>query len=139
MGNANALLKSDDWAALINDAKARNCYMDVDSLPKEFLAPKGPSHSQLQGKASNMRGVRSSGLRHRPLDMHMDSRAGTPTEDDERSSASVISRNGNYRPLRPSLENSLDDFDQSGDKSRDVWQHGVQKKHSSGVVARRDV
>ncbi|KAE8709827.1 Detected protein of confused Function [Hibiscus syriacus] len=27
---------ANDWAALIADAKARNCYVDMDSLPKDF-------------------------------------------------------------------------------------------------------
>ena len=133
MGNANALMQSDDWAALISDAKARSCYLDADSLPKEFLVPKGPSY--VSGKvSSNMRGLRSTGPRHRQLDMHMESKSGTPSEDDEKLNASLISRNGNYRPLKSTMENSLDDFDQSADKSRDAWQYGIQKK----VVAKRD-
>ncbi|POO04034.1 P-loop containing nucleoside triphosphate hydrolase [Trema orientale] len=141
MGNANALTQSDDWAALIADAKARNCYMDMESLPKEFLVLKGPSYTPLPGKVlPNMRGLRSSGPRHRSLDMHMESRSGTPSEDDEKSSASAISRNGSYRPFKPSFENSLDDFDQAGDRSRDAWQHGIHKKqNSSGSVAKRDM
>lgn len=135
MGNANALTQSDDWAALINDAKARNCYIGMDSLPKEFFAPKGQSDAQFPGKVSNMRGLSSSGPRHRPFDMEF--RSGTSSEV-ERSSASANSRNGNYRPFRPSLENSLDEFDQSGDKSRNAWQHGIQKKQSYGIVTRRE-
>lgn len=141
MGNANALMQSDDWAALITDAKARNCYMDMDVLPKDFLIPKGPAYTPLPGKvSSNMRGLRSAGQRHRQLDMHAESRSGTPSEDDEKSGALVISRNGNYRPLRPPMENSLDDFDQFGDKSREAWQYGIQKKqNSAGSVGRRDM
>lgn len=137
MGNASALMQSEDWAALISDAKARSCYLDVDSLPKEFVIPKGPSY--VSGKvSSNMRGLRSTGPRHRQLDMHMEAKSGTPSEDDEKSNASIISRNGNYRPLKL-MENSLDDFDQSADKSRDAWQYGIQRKQSSaGIVAKRD-
>ncbi|XP_062099358.1 uncharacterized protein LOC133805247 [Humulus lupulus] len=141
MGNANALTQSDDWGALIADAKARNCYMDMDSIPKDFLALKGP-YNPLSGKMlPNMRGLRSSGPRHRSFDMHMESRSGTPSEDDEKSSASVISRNGSYRPFKPQFDNSLDDFDQSaGEKSRDAWQYGIQKKQSSsGAVAKREM
>ncbi|CAB4297605.1 unnamed protein product [Prunus armeniaca] len=140
VGNANALMQSDDWASLITDAKARKCYMDMETLPKEFLVPKGP-YTPLPGKpSSNMRGFRSAGPRHRSLDMHVESRSGTPSEDDEKLGASVISRNGTYRPMKPPFENSLDDFDQSGDKSRDAWQYGIQRKHSSaGVVGRRDI
>ncbi|KAF3445779.1 hypothetical protein FNV43_RR10956 [Rhamnella rubrinervis] len=120
MGNAASLIQSDDWAALISDAKARNSYMDMDSLPKDFLVSKGPSYTPLPGKVSNMmRGLRSAGPRNRSLDMHMvESRSGTPSEDDEKSSSSIMSRNGNYRSLKPPLENSLDDFDHSGGASR---------------------
>ncbi|GAV59278.1 LOW QUALITY PROTEIN: AAA_11 domain-containing protein/AAA_12 domain-containing protein [Cephalotus follicularis] len=124
LGNANSLMKSEDWAALITDAKARKCYMDMDSIPKDFLLSKGSAHPS-QGKvSSNTRGLRS-GPRHRSFDMHLESRSGTPSEDDEKSS-----RNGNYRPFKPPMENSLDEFDQLGDKSNDAWQYGIQKKQS---------
>nr|KYP63681.1 putative helicase DDB-G0274399 [Cajanus cajan] len=143
MGNANALVQSEDWAALINDAKSRNCYMDMDSLPKEFLVAKGPVYSSLPGKpASNMRGMRSGGPRYRSMDMHMESRLGAPpSEDDDNMGAPPVgSRNGNHRPTRFSMENSLDDFDHGGDKSRDAWQYGIQKKqNSSGTMGKRDV
>ncbi|KAA8522497.1 hypothetical protein F0562_013142 [Nyssa sinensis] len=140
MGNANALMQSDDWAALIADAKARNCYLDMDSLPKDFLVPKAPAYASLPSKvSSNTRALRS-GVRRRSFDKHIDSRSGTLSEDDEKSNALIISRNGNYRPFRPPMENSLDDFDQSGDKSQDAWQHGIQKKQSSaGIVKKRDL
>ncbi|KAL3592342.1 hypothetical protein D5086_010982 [Populus alba] len=124
MGNATSLVQSDDWSALVADAKARNCYMNMDSLPKDFFVLKGT-----QGKgSSNVRGLRLGGPRHRSLDMHMESRSGTPSEDDENSGASVISRNGSCGPFKPPMDNSLDDFDQSGDRSRDAWQYGIQKK-----------
>jgi senataxin len=68
----------------------------------------------------------------------MESRSGTPSEDDENSGASVISRNGSFGPFKPPMDNSLDDFDQSGDRSRDAWQYGIQKKQgSSAVVGKR--
>ena len=141
MGNANALMQSEDWAALITDAKARNCYLNMDSLPKDFLIPKGSSYTPLPGKvSSNMRGLRSAGQRPRPLDMHTESRSGTPSEDDEKSGASVVSRNGTYWPLKPPMENSLDDLDQSGDKTRDARQYGILKKQSpAGSMGRRDI
>ncbi|XP_057974074.1 uncharacterized ATP-dependent helicase C29A10.10c-like [Malania oleifera] len=98
MGNANALMHSEDWAALITDAKARNCYMGMDSLPKDFLATKGPTYPHVPSKISNMRVLRSAGPRLRSLDMQqqVESRSGTPSEDDERSSALLVSKNGNY-------------------------------------------
>ncbi|XAR48574.1 hypothetical protein NMG60_11031443 [Bertholletia excelsa] len=100
MGNANALVQSDDWAALIADAKARNCYMDMNSLPKDFLVSKAAAFAPAPGKVlSNFRGLRS-GAKHRSLDMHMESRSGTPSEDDEKSNGPLILRNGNYRPSR---------------------------------------
>ncbi|KAE8704419.1 alcohol dehydrogenase-like 7 [Hibiscus syriacus] len=147
MGNANSLVQSDDWAALIADAKSRNCFMNMDSLPKEFAkdllskdfsGPRGLGYPS-QSKASSARGLRSAGPRHRSLDMYMDSRSGTQSEDEDKSGTSVISRNGNYRPLRTPTETSLDDFDQSGDKSRNPWQYGILKKqNSAGAVGKRD-
>lgn len=138
MGNAGALVQSDDWAALIADAKSRNCYMDMDSLPKDFVLSKGPSYTPLPGKPlPNPRGLRSVGPRHRAMDMHVESRS----EDEEKLSAAVISRNGSYRPYKPPFENSLDNnYDHPGDKSRETWQqYGVQKKQNShGVLAKRE-
>lgn len=148
MGNASALMQSEDWAALIADARERNCYLDMDSLPKEFprdpipkelLGPRASTYSQ--GRyVSNARGFRSGGLRHRSYDLHMDSGSGTPSEDEEKSGAPVIPyRNGNYRSFRPALENSLDDFGKLGDKSRDAWQYGIQKKQSfPSALGKRD-
>ncbi|KAG6784256.1 hypothetical protein POTOM_009944 [Populus tomentosa] len=135
MGNANSLVRSDDWAALISDAKARNCYMNMDSLPKDFLVSKG-----VLGKgSSNVRGLKSGGRRHGSFDMHMESKSRMLSEDDENSGASVISRNGSYRPFKPATDSSVDEFDQSGDKSRDAWQYGIQKKQgSSAIVGKRD-
>jgi len=135
MGNANSLVQSDDWAALISDAKARNCYMNMDSLPKDFLVSKG-----VLGKgSSNVRGLKLGGPRHRSFDKHMDSKSRMPSEDDENSGAPVISRNGSYRPFKPAMDSSFDEFDQSGDKSRDAWQYGIQKKQgSSAIVGKRD-
>ncbi|OIW17097.1 hypothetical protein TanjilG_20201 [Lupinus angustifolius] len=94
MGNANALVQSDDWAALINDAKSRNCYKEMDSLPKDFMVSKGSAHTPLPGKgSSNMRGLRSAAPRYRPMDMHMESRLAAPSEDDDKMSPQVSSRN----------------------------------------------
>ncbi|XP_019259459.1 PREDICTED: probable helicase DDB_G0274399 [Nicotiana attenuata] len=137
MGNANALVKSEDWAALIADAKTRKCYMDMDSLPKEFLLPRSASHAPPPTKMANNRGYRSS-LRHRIYDTHMESRSGTPSEDDEKPNALHV-RNGSYRSSKPSQENSLDDFDQSADKSRDSWQYGIQRRQNTAGIGRRDL
>ncbi|KAL2503805.1 P-loop containing nucleoside triphosphate hydrolase superfamily protein [Abeliophyllum distichum] len=130
MGNANALIQSEDWAALIADAKARNCYLDMDTLPKDFFVPESSTYGLLPPKISNTRGFRS-GPRYRSYDSHMESRSGTPSEDDEKSNTSSSSRNGSYRHLRPGTENCLDDFDQSSDRSRDAWQYGIQKKQNT--------
>ncbi|KAL1540501.1 helicase sen1-like [Salvia divinorum] len=66
MGNANALVQSDDWAALIDDSKARSCYLDMDSLPKEFI-PETPTYGAFPSKLAGGRGLRS-GSRYRPYD-----------------------------------------------------------------------
>lgn len=140
MGNASTLVQSDDWAALIADAKTRECYMDMDSVPKDFMGPKvpPPAYGPPQARFSNMRGLKRPGLRHRSYD-YMESRSGTPSEDDEKTNSSFAPRNGNYRPFKPPMENSLDDFDQSGDHSRDAWQHGIQKRtNSTSVAGKRD-
>ncbi|KAL3639340.1 hypothetical protein CASFOL_017247 [Castilleja foliolosa] len=141
MGNANALVQSEDWAALITDAKARNCYLDMDSLPKDIF-PEFTYNNKFPPKTSNARGGFKSGPRyHRPHDTHMESRSGTPSEDDEKSNSTNIPRNGSYRALKPGgAENSSGDFDQSGDKSRDSWQHGILKKQNGhGILGRREM
>ncbi|KAM7252125.1 hypothetical protein ACFE04_024008 [Oxalis oulophora] len=114
LGNANSLMKCDDWAALIADAKARNCYTDMDSLPKDFMISRGPVYPSM-GKVPSgpPRGLRF-GSRHRPFDTYMEPRS-TPVSDVKK-----YSRNGNYRPFKSPLENSLDEFDPSVDRSRDA-------------------
>ncbi|CAN8326562.1 unnamed protein product [Cochlearia groenlandica] len=42
-GNASALMKCEDWAALMTDARARNCFMEMEFIPKDFPVPKVPS------------------------------------------------------------------------------------------------
>ncbi|XP_076932417.1 putative helicase MAGATAMA 3 [Bidens hawaiensis] len=131
MGNASTLVQSDDWAALIADAKTRQCYMDMDSVPKDFMGPnvaQPPAYGPPQARFSNMRGLKRPGLRHQSYDP-IDS----CSEDDEISSKS---RNGNYRSFK---DGSLDEFDQSGDRSRDSWQHGIQKRPNlNPVTGKRD-
>ncbi|KAF6149169.1 hypothetical protein GIB67_026025 [Kingdonia uniflora] len=88
MGNANSLMQSDDWAALITDAKSRNCFLDMESLAKEFQIPK----------------------------------------------------NGGYKSLKSPLESSLDNLEQMGEKNREAWQNGLQKKQNfAGVLSKREM
>uniref|UniRef100_A0A7N0V5N1 Uncharacterized protein n=1 Tax=Kalanchoe fedtschenkoi TaxID=63787 RepID=A0A7N0V5N1_KALFE len=101
MGNANTLMQCDDWAALIADSKTRGCYINMDSLPKDFMMSRGSVHNSLPGKLpSHSRGFRS-GSRHRFSDHHLDSRSGTQSEDDDRSAF----KNGNHRPSKPPMSN----------------------------------
>ncbi|KAG2241693.1 hypothetical protein Bca52824_090266 [Brassica carinata] len=132
MGNASALMKCEDWAALITDARERNCFMEMESLPKDFPVPNVPSFIP---KAPNARGFRPGGSRNRSIDMqHNETRSGTPSEDDERQQqlstrTMTYPRNGNFR-----RENSVvDDSDQS-------WQHGmIQRRQNFGrPFGRRD-
>ncbi|KAL6493163.1 hypothetical protein OROGR_032922 [Orobanche gracilis] len=62
MGNANALVQSDDWAALIADSKARNCYLDIESLPKDFITECTPTttttYDTFPSKTCSTRGLR---------------------------------------------------------------------------------
>ncbi|XP_051123424.1 uncharacterized ATP-dependent helicase C29A10.10c [Andrographis paniculata] len=138
MGNASTLIQSEDWGALIDDAKKRNCYLGMDSLPKEF-SPEASTYNTFSSKNPNSRGLRS-GPRFRSHDTHIESRSGTPSEEDEKSNMSVIPRNGSYRTIRPGAGNPLDGFDQAADRSRDAWQHGIQRKQNAGggVLGKRD-
>ncbi|XP_076897911.1 uncharacterized protein LOC143551337 [Bidens hawaiensis] len=136
MGNASTLVQSDDWAALIADAKARECYMDMDSVPKDFMVAKvpPPAYGSQQTRFSNTRSAKRPGFRYRSYD-HTESRS----EDDEKSNSSFPPRNGNYRPFKAPTEGSLDDFDESDDQSRDAWQHGIQKRpNSTPLSGKRD-
>ncbi|GLU16218.1 hypothetical protein SLE2022_326620 [Rubroshorea leprosula] len=110
----------------------------MDSLPNDF--PKDlPTYPSSQDKiSSNMRAFKSGGPIHRSLEMHPETRSGTPSVDNDKVVKSV-SRNDNYRPYKPPIESSLDDLDQSGNKSRDAWQYGIQKwLNSAGFVGKRD-
>ncbi|KAJ4913579.1 P-loop containing nucleoside triphosphate hydrolases superfamily protein [Raphanus sativus] len=131
MGNASALMKCEDWAALITDARARNCFVEMESLPKDFPVPKVPS---FMTKAPNPRGFRTGGPRTRSIDMHSEPRPGTPSEDKEKLSTTTFSRNRKF--LR---EDSVDDSGQSGDRYGDGWQHGIQRRQCFGrPFGRRD-
>ncbi|CAM8889725.1 unnamed protein product [Rhodiola kirilowii] len=81
LGNANALIKCDDWAALIADAKARNCYLRMDSIPKEFLlsneTPNPPSSSSIRGSRSGSKPG------HRYSENYNETRSGRQPRRDE--------------------------------------------------------
>ncbi|CAH9101521.1 unnamed protein product [Cuscuta europaea] len=150
MGNASALVQSEDWAALIADAKARKCYMDMDCLPKDLLTAKAPPppHAGFGSKvamSSGSRGLRSGPHRHRLYDPQMESsRSGTPSEEDEKSN---VVRNGTHHHRHhkpPHLENSsANEYDHQfvdNNKSRDgaAWQYGgVHKRHNGPGFGRR--
>ena len=129
MGNANALMQSDDWAALIRDAKLRNCFKDMDCIPKELLILKGSTHSPEKASSNDIRSLRISGQRQRQLDMHLETKSGTPSEDEDRSN-NFIRRNGSYRDIKPP-DNSLDDLGHSSDRSRDAMQYGLAKRQNT--------
>ncbi|KAD4386198.1 hypothetical protein E3N88_26367 [Mikania micrantha] len=139
MGNASALAQSDDWAALIADAKARNCYMDMNTLPKDFLAaPKAapPPYGTPQVMFSNTMGFLRPRFIQRPY-QPMEPRVGTPFGDEDKlESSSSSSKNGVYLPFnKPPLEDSVDNFD----RSRGSWQYDTQKRlNSSGFTGKRD-
>ncbi|XP_010917856.1 uncharacterized ATP-dependent helicase C29A10.10c [Elaeis guineensis] len=135
VGNANALVQSDDWAALIEDAKVRKCFMGMDSIPRELLVLKGSASTPGKLSSNNMRSLRSGG-RQRHLEMLPEPKSGTPSEDDEKTNT-YIPRNGSYRNLKLN-EASLDDLGQSGDRSRDALQYGIAKRQNSSASSRRD-
>lgn len=86
VGNANALMQSEDWGALIEDAKSRKCYMDMDTIPKEFLPlGKGSSSNTSIKNSNNTRGFRS--------------RPGMKPDFDEDRHNQYLPRNGSYRNL----------------------------------------
>ncbi|CAN6478121.1 unnamed protein product [Victoria cruziana] len=97
MGNANALMQSDDWAALIADARERKCFMDMDALPKEFSIPKASNYAPISSRGSmNTRALRGGGLRQRHVDTFSEMKIGVQPNDDEKSSM-IMSRNGGSR------------------------------------------
>ncbi|XP_076927845.1 putative helicase MAGATAMA 3 isoform X2 [Bidens hawaiensis] len=118
MGNASSLVQSDDWAALIADAKARKCYMDMDSIPKDFLAapkaavaPLPPPYGPPPTNYSNTRGHTRPGFRQRPYDP----RVGASLGDVDKTNSSSTSRNG--RPYDPRVGASLGDIDKTNSSS----------------------
>ncbi|CAN6299882.1 unnamed protein product [Urochloa humidicola] len=130
VGNANALMQSEDWAALIADAKARKCFMDLDSIPKDFLPMKVPSNTPGRNSSNNIRNMRTGGPRPRHLDMFPEPRAGMNIRPDEDERPNSVPRNGSYR--------NLDDFGRPGDRPRDNMQFGVPRRPNSSN-GRREV
>jgi senataxin len=129
VGNANALVQSEDWAALVADAKARKCFMDLDSIPKDFLAMKISSNTPGRNSSNNIRNSRTGGPRPRHLDMLPDPRIGMRADEDERPN--FVPRNASYR--------TLDDLGRSGDRSRESLQFGVVRRPNSSNGSRREV
>ncbi|KAK9080810.1 hypothetical protein SSX86_000568 [Deinandra increscens subsp. villosa] len=166
MGNASALAQSDDWAALIADAKARKCYMDMDSLPKDFLAapkaappppppygpppppppppppygpppPPPPPYGPPPPKFSNMRGGGPMRPGFRQRPYeHMEPGVWTPLGDQGKIHTSSTSSNAVYSPFN---KPPLEDSIDNSDLSRGSWQYGTQKKlYSNGVTGKKD-
>jgi len=129
VGNANALMQSDDWATLITDAKSRNCFKNMENIPKELLILKGSIHSPEKVSSNDIRSLRTSGQRHRQLDTHLETKPGTLSEDEDRSN-NFIRRNGIYRDIKPP-DNSLDDLGHSSDRSRDALHYGLAKRQNT--------
>uniref|UniRef100_A0A0E0QVR9 Cytochrome b561 domain-containing protein n=1 Tax=Oryza rufipogon TaxID=4529 RepID=A0A0E0QVR9_ORYRU len=127
VGNAGALMQSEDWALLIADAKARKCFMDLDTIPKDFLAMK-ISNTPGRNTSNNIRNMRTGGPRLRHLEMLPDSRVSMRPDEDERSNS--VPRNGSYR--------NLDDLGRPGDRSRDNLPFGMPRRPNSSNGSRRE-
>lgn len=137
VGNANALMQSEDWAALITDAKSRKRFMDLTSIPKEFLVLKGSNHDSPTKPILNARGPRTTGQRPRNLDgLH---KSNMQFDEEKLKNVAAVPRNGSYRSLKLQSENTLDDIGQSNERPREAWQQQGNAKrpaNSSGVCRR---
>eukprot|EP01018_Ginkgo_biloba_P000122 Gb_34450 [translate_table: standard] len=123
MGNAAALMQSEDWAALIADAKSRDCFMDMESVPKEFFVPKTPAFTLSQARGSaNSRVPRSTGPKPGLVDMSAEPKGPQVNDNKELNS---IAKNGIYRSSRAQAEHSLEDCGPSSEKPRETGQHGL--------------
>ncbi|XP_071701785.1 probable helicase MAGATAMA 3 [Rutidosis leptorrhynchoides] len=122
MGNASALVQSADWAALIADSKARKCYMDMDSLPKDFLVapsdePPSLGPPPLTKLSNTMGDLMRPRVRQRPYE-HLEPRVEIipplPSRDENNNITKINSlstaRIASYRPFKPRIENSKGDF-----------------------------
>ncbi|CAL9129769.1 unnamed protein product [Musa acuminata var. zebrina] len=136
VGNANALIQSEDWAALIADAKSRECFVDMENIPKEFLVLKGSAASPAKGSSNNMRNSRTGGQRQRHLDMPAGPKSGAQSEDEDKSS-SFLPRNGGYRNLK---FNTISlDLGHSNERSRDGSHYGVTRRQNTSVASRKEI
>lgn len=134
MGNANALMQSDDWAALIKDSKSRKCFMDMDKIP-EFLVPKGSSYPSGKVSSNNSRNLRTIGQRQRHLDILPEPRSGMRSEEEEKCNT-FLPRNGSCRNLKLT-DNSSDDLGQSGGRPREAIQNiNARRQNTSGTFWR---
>ncbi|XP_048570882.1 uncharacterized ATP-dependent helicase C29A10.10c [Triticum urartu] len=115
IGNANALMQSEDWAALVADAKARKCFMDLSSIPSDFLAMNKFSNARGLNSSSSTRYMRTSGPRPTHFDMLPAPRMGMTAGEDGHPNS--VARNGSYRNLS-------NDVGHPGDRSRDNLQFG---------------
>ncbi|XP_057823525.2 uncharacterized protein LOC131035819 isoform X2 [Cryptomeria japonica] len=122
MGNAAALKQSSDWSALIEDSKSRGCFMDMESLPRDFLVVKQSSIASSQARVlPHMRPPRLGGPIQRQPDAHGEG-PGVWMNDDRSNS---VAKNGAYRNSRANLEHCLEDFGSASEKSRDAWQQSL--------------
>ncbi|KAJ3678320.1 hypothetical protein LUZ60_002123 [Juncus effusus] len=90
VGNANALMQSEDWAALIDDAKSRKCFTDMENIPKEFFSYFNNNNN------NNNKGSSSSNMSRNPSIRNFSRPKPGPKFDDEKPNP-YLTRNGNYR------------------------------------------
>ncbi|KAK8970669.1 hypothetical protein KSP40_PGU004023 [Platanthera guangdongensis] len=69
-------MQSDDWAVLIADAKARNCFKDSSSIPKEFMGAKGSAYTAGKVSSNNVRSFRNARRRLRHVEMKPKNKTG---------------------------------------------------------------
>ena len=58
VGNSNAIMQSEDWDALITDAKSRNCFMEMENIPRELLVLKGSTYTSGNASSNSTRSLR---------------------------------------------------------------------------------
>lgn len=128
VGNANALMQSEDWAALIDDAKSRKCFIDMESIPKEFLLLKGSATAPAKPTLNSTRSSRS-GHRQRHLDVLPEPKSGTQSEEEDKPNH-FPSRNGSYKNVKMN-DASLDDIGHSIEKSKNPSQYSMSKRQNT--------